>query len=660
MVKRSRVPGFVLSFLCLAAVAPSFASRQSDYEAFDRKIHDELRTIAPDLEPVFREADEARAAGDHRRAATLYAQVVEKAPGFVHARRRLGTEQAALGENAQAIATLEQAVALVASAENLTALAMVLVSDSADSTGRVADAQRAEQLVNRALALDPGQLNAHLVRAGLALQRGDLGALDSSVAALNTLDPDEVASHYYGAIAAAMHGDFRRARATLDRARAAGMPEADYHALRASIDAAEPLGPRILAWGGIIAGIWLACGIALLLAGLGLSALTLRSSESVPADPEVGATGLDAALRHAYRVVLWLCCAYYYVSMPILLGLVLVVGGALIYGLLAVGHTPVKLLLIVGLVTLVTAWSILRSLLVRVKEVDPGVRLDLQQEPALRRTLEDVAARVGTRPVDAVFLTPMTEVAVFERGGMLRQLRGSTERCLILGAGALEGLRMGPFRAVLAHEYGHFSNRDTAGGGFALAVRRSVVALAVRLAQSGAAGWYNPAWLFVNGFHRMFLRISQGASRLQEVLADRWAAVLYGAQAFEDGLRHIIARAVHFEAHVNATLQEVVEAKRPLANLYRYSPEKATETGEGEASVREVIEREPSPYDSHPRPADRFRWVHALGVQVQPAPDEDAPVWDLFASRAAIEELMTRQVRMAIAENHGIQIESGA
>ena len=57
---------------------------------------------------------------------------------------------------------------------------------------------------------------------------------------------------------------------------------------------------------------------------------------------------------------------------------------------------------------------------------------------------------------------------------MGRQLRGRAERCLILGVGVLEGLKIGPFKAVLAHEYGHFTNKDTAGGGFALAVRRSL------------------------------------------------------------------------------------------------------------------------------------------------------------------------------------------
>src|SRR2546425_8822909 len=94
-----------------------------------------------------------------------------------------------------------------------------------------------------------------------------------------------------------------------------------------------------------------------------------------------------------------------------------------------------------------------------------------------RSVLDEVAQRVGTRPVDNVYMTPGAQVAVMERGrSMLARARGRAERCLILGAAALEGMRLGPFKAILAHEYGHFSNRDTAGGGVALAGGRSLFA----------------------------------------------------------------------------------------------------------------------------------------------------------------------------------------
>jgi Zn-dependent protease with chaperone function len=297
----------------------------------------------------------------------------------------------------------------------------------------------------------------------------------------------------------------------------------------------------------------------------------------------------------------------------------------------------------------VTVWSMLKSLFIRRRDEDPGMRLDLTRETKLRALLDGVAARIGTRAVDNVYLTPSTEVAVMERG------KGrNKERCLILGIAALEGMALRPFKAILGHEYGHFTNRDTAGGAFALAVRNSLSTTAIGLAEGGAATWYNPAWWFVNGFHRVFLRISEGASRLQEVLADRWAVFAYGAQAFEQGLRHVVERSVRFDAHATSTLKEVVDGQLPLANLYTYQPKKNEDLT---AAIEESLQRASSAYDSHPAPAERFALVHALPQQgLQPEPDDDAPATSLFENVEALQCAMTAQVRENVRANYGVVI----
>jgi hypothetical protein len=239
-----------------------------------------------------------------------------------------------------------------------------------------------------------------------------------------------------------------------------------------------------------------------------------------------------------------------------------------------------------------------------------------------------------------------------ERGGMFKQLSGKSERCLILGVGVLEGMKLSWFKAVLAHEYGHFSNKDTAGGGFAIAVRRSLMTMAESLAHGGAAAWYNPAWLFVNGFYRVFLRISQGASRLQEVLADRWAAFAYGADAFEGGLTHVIRQSVKFDFHAQNTLNEVVEQQKPLANIYTYQPQTKAENAEVEEAVREAVHLQPSVYDSHPAPADRFEWVHALGADATGTglkPGDTADVWSVFSNPDELQREMTTLIRASLA-----------
>ena len=164
-----------------------------------------------------------------------------------------------------------------------------------------------------------------------------------------------------------------------------------------------------------------------------------------------------------------------------------------------------------------------------------------------------------------------------------------------------------------------------------------------------------PAWLFVNGFHRVFIRISHGASRLQEALADRWAVFAYGADAFEQGLRSVIERTVRFDAHVGATLKEVVNRQLPLANLYTYQP--STPAADLTSKINEAINRKASAYDSHPSPVERFALVHALPKpNLIRAIDDHASAWTLFANAEELQKKMTERVRANVMANYGVKI----
>lgn len=647
------------SFVWGSETANPAGTLQSEYDAFNQRLHTELRELDPEAEALLAQADAARDREDHPAASELYGKVFAKAPGFVPALRRQAGEESKLGHRSRGIALAEHAVELGRNVDNLAMLALILATSGPGSEPSRDELDRALGLAREALIYDHKNLFAHVTHAQVAIACSSLKDLDEEIAFLVDKVPNDKYTLVFRTVSAISHGDLTGARQTLEEAHRMGLPDEAYRSLSESIEKARPTGPRILRLAGLATTAWIGGGLVLLAVGMILSAVTLRQSGEVPADPNAGPTSFESRLRQLYRAVLAICCVYYYVSMPILFAVVLGLGGGLLYEMLSFGQLPIKLIVFVFIATVVTGWSIVKSLFVRRKQVDPGERLDLEREPAFRDMLAEVASKVGTRAVDTVFISPGTDVAVFERGGLARQLAGKSERCLILGAGVLEGMRLRPFEAVLAHEYGHFSNRDTAGGGLALSVRQSVVALATNLARNGAAKWYNPAWLFVNGFHRVFLRISQGASRLQEVLADRWAAMLYGASVFEEGLRHVIDRTVRFNAHVNATIKEVIEAGRPLANIYGYKPSSSDAAGL-DAAVESAINREPSPYDSHPSPADRFRWVHALQGTGGAPTDDSATVWGLFRDRASIEERMTGVIRANVAAQHGIKIASHA
>ena len=632
----------VAAFIVWGA-GPALSSVQSEAKDFEQRITAELRVENPQAADLFARANAARDKEDHRQALALYAQVRELAPRFDHAVRRQAMEELALGDRVKAIALAREAMAMRETAENMVALSAALVEGPAASSD--ADKQEALQLAQRATQLDPRAFHAHLTLAVAALENQDLITLEKAVERLEVLGPQEIMTPYFRGLLEASRGNFSEAETALSKSRQLGLPEEQYRAISDAVRQARPWPQRVLPVLGWIVGGW-AAGLLLLLAtGTLLSQATMRAAGRVPAQPSGEAQGSDSFLRRLYRIVLWLSCAYYWVSLPLVVLAVLAAGGGMVYLFLWIGRIPIKLLVIVVILVFVTLASIVKSLFVRGGKEDPGLRLPLASEPRLRDLLREVAGRIGTRPVDNVYLTPGTDLAVMERGGMLRQLRGKAERCLILGVGVLDGLKLGPFKAILAHEYGHFSNQDTAGGGFALAVRRSMLTMAGHLAAGGAAAWYNPAWLFFNGFYRVFLRISQGASRLQEVLADRWAAFTYGAAAFEQGLRHVIERSVFFDAHANVALNTAVNNRVPVANLYRFDPAALDGQADLTYAVEQALKREPSPYDSHPSPEDRFRWVRAVAGSASAAfADDKTDVWSLFRDRDKIEQTLTRTV----------------
>jgi Zn-dependent protease with chaperone function len=658
-MRAHHVLAILAAVLAAAALAP-LARAETD-EDFDRRIVEELRARDAAAADTFLMANQAREAENHRQSVALFARVRTRVPGFSHAWRREGYELLALDLRKDAVDRMRTAMSLDASAWNMLGLATALSTSDQSQAPPEGDMDEAVALTQQAAKLSADNPNIALLAARLATMRQEYEWLGSEVKRLDKLAPQNPWTHFFAAIHLAVSGDRDGAKERLARGRALGLPEPVYADLQAQLERKSPIG-LLARVGSYVLGGWLAGFVVLLLVGAFLSRATLQASRQVPRAEGGRAVGLDAALRRGYRWILGACCAYYCVSIPVVLATVLLVGGGLVYLMLMLGHIPVKLLLLVVLITAVTVWAVLKSLFTRARDEDPGLKVAEGEHPRLRRVLDEVAAKIGTRAVTNVYLTPGTDLAVMERGGVFKQVRGHTERCLILGIGAIEGMAMRPFRAILAHEYGHFSNEDTAGGGFALAVRRSLVTTAVNLAQSGAAAWYNPAWLFVNGFYRVFLRISHGASRLQEVLADRWAAFAYGSRAFAEGLRHVIDRSIRFDAHANSVLKEVIEEKRPLPNLYAYRPAAALiEESKIAESVEEAIHREPSPLDSHPRPADRIAWVEALGTTgAPPAADDADAVWTLFDDREAVERRLTDEVRQNVGAAHGVEIAPGS
>jgi Zn-dependent protease with chaperone function len=605
-------------------------------DAFEQKLEAELTALDAGALALFQQANAARAREDHRTAEKLYGEVFARVPAFIAAERRRCGELGQLGERQAALPLCQDAANKDPNSANLGALGITLLQLPNGQTPPQSDLDEAASALDRAAELEPKEVYLAQAQCQLALYQKSVPRLSACSARLEQLAPDDRSTIFSSWVLALSENRLSDAQGLVKRAKSLHFPASMVEHMSAETDAAVPWTTRALTWAALVLGVWAALSGVLVLIGTLLSRITLRTAENWNAE----SAARTRALRAIYGQVLLVCSALYYVSLPLVLLLAFGSAGALIYAMLAIGYIPIKLGLLILVGAFASGGAIIKSITFRPHEEEPGIKVDLAREPALKQTLLEVADRIGTRPVDTVYMTPDTGLAVFERK--------NGERCLVLGAGVLERLPLSAFKAILGHEYGHFSHRDTAGGGLALRVRRSLLLLIVGIARSGHATPWNLTWWFANGYHRLFLRVSQGASRLQEILADRRAAEAYGGLAFATGLRHVAACDLAFDTHINGQITRALEAKEPLSNLWS-PPAPALEPASASEKLEAALSRKPSPYDSHPAPADRIRWVERISGTAESPEEPSVTAWTLFSDRAAQERELTLLVYQQLA-----------
>lgn len=629
------------------ASSPLSAQPVSRNTARERRIEEALASVSVAAVPTFRRATQAMDAGKFAEAEPLFREVLVSAPRFTPAMRRLGGVIMELGRDADGIALLNHAVQLDRSPENLISLATALAYRAGDRLGSTEERKTALGLATEAAQMnhDAEDASYDAAAAQIALSLDDTVAFHQTVDTMNRKYPRAIATRYYAAVDAAIDEHWEKAEDEIREAERLGLP----HDV-ASRFLSSGVHSRATAWRyaryTLYALIVWAAGLGLLLAaGRGLSLRTLSSIEQ--ADPNVLASDSERSLRRIYRVLINCAGAYYYLSLPFVV--VLVVGGtaAVVYGFMMIGHIPVKLVALLVVGALITIVKMVQSLFIKTTTEDPGRMLEEAEAPALWQLARDVAASVGTRPVDEIRVTPGTDMAVYERGTASQRRHDLAHRVLVIGVGLLNGFEQGAFRSVLAHEYGHFAHRDTAGGDVALRVRRDMVMFAIALAKQGQAVGWNLAFQFLRLYDFLFRRISHGAVRLQEVLADRRAAHLYGPAAFAQGLRHVIARSVEFDAAVTVELQSAFNAKRSVSNLYALPPLPELSSTDVEHRIADAMSRPTTEDDTHPGPSDRVRLIQR--VTHSDARSDATPVWDLFSNPHQLMTEMTAMVAEQIS-----------
>ncbi|HSN90973.1 MAG TPA: M48 family metalloprotease [Anaeromyxobacteraceae bacterium] len=295
-----------------------------------------------------------------------------------------------------------------------------------------------------------------------------------------------------------------------------------------------------------------------------------------------------------------------------------------------------------ALVCLAGAFVILKATLFvpRPKFEPPGPEIEDADQPVLFALIRKVARRMGTAMPRHVFLLPDVNAFVTEVGGFLGL---GTTRVMGIGVGLLGVDSVSQLEATIAHEFGHFAGGDTRLGGLVYRTRAAIG----RVLESLEDGWLSKPFAW---YGKLFLAVSHGVSRQQELLADRAGVEVAGREAHVTGLEREARGAVLFDRF---WAQEVVplldRGFRPddLYQGFRGFAAEAERQGQL-ARLDEALAREKTgTHDTHPALSDRIAFARALpdpGIR-----HDTRPARDLLRNPEGVEKRMTEHLAGRIA-----------
>ena len=183
-----------------------------------------------------------------------------------------------------------------------------------------------------------------------------------------------------------------------------------------------------------------------------------------------------------------------------------------------------------------------------------------------------------------------------------------------VGLPLLQALSVNEFRAVVAHEFGHYGGGDVTLAPLVYRTRAAIGRTVDQLRETHFVGLF--VW-----YGRLFMKLTHAVSRQQEFVADAVAARVAGAAAQAAALRRVTTAAVAFDDFMEVEVVPVLRAGflPPLTDGFRTFCESGHVAARIAHLLREAVASAASaPFDTHPPLGERLA---ALGDP----PDEPWP-----------------------------------
>ena len=238
----------------------------------------------------------------------------------------------------------------------------------------------------------------------------------------------------------------------------------------------------------------------------------------------------------------------------------------------------------------------------------PGPRIDAADEPELFRELSSIAKSVGQELPHEVYLMPQVNAWVAQRGGIMGI---GSRQVMALGLPLMALLTVSEFRAVLAHEFGHYQGGDTELGPWIYKTRAAIGRTVYHLGGS---------WMFIpfRWYGKLFLNVTLRISRGQEYAADRLAAQVAGRDAVVNGLKQIHRGGGVWDGYFSNELVPVMYRgfSPPVsAGLARFLQSPQIKGRVEESLNKELAEGKADPMNTHPALRERIAALQNISIR---------------------------------------------
>lgn len=279
------------------------------------------------------------------------------------------------------------------------------------------------------------------------------------------------------------------------------------------------------------------------------------------------------------------------------------------------GAVEIYIVILIGIVLF--GLGLIGAIFAKVGTDPLGLRLSREKHAKVFGLTDEVAQAVAADPIHEIFLTPEDELGVWEEAALYLP-PGTGKRKIILGMGALSYLTLQQLRSILAHEYGHFSNRDTYFARFIHRVMAGYNEL-ITIISASRIQIVNPLFWLIRIYVDLFNSMAFSFSRRKEIVADRFAVEAYGADIFGEAL---IAAHVGGDIFSQIGIEgafELAKESRGFKNIYRFVSEarddmQQNSPNEYNAAYAETFKQCSAAPGTHPSLRDRLK---AQGIDVE-------------------------------------------